>query len=469
MNDLLYSIGLDITDLKTSARAAKEQAEDIKRGFRGFKDVIEFGGVGMAVIGFFRSVIDYAQNLKGPLDENTAAVKRFGEGLTQAKETTLGWGAQFLGVLNRAGEGLGMVLRSIMDGKDAVRQAAQLEREAQENIARIEAERKRNGEEHKRINTELKKIEEERIKVAEQGLTLQERISRATDDAVAAQVRYENAQDGTIEKRRAGLEYQQKELALAKLFVDLEKEQAKDADKAADDRARAAEEHIRSQDRLLKLKFEALTTDEKIAQLSRDEIEIVRSIARMKREKLDTTEAEVALLETQAQLGKLRAEQAKALADAEADVGDEIDDQNTGLAQQIEYRATLSQTTANKDMTDRQLAERAANLRRQLDDANRSLNSAAALSPFGRIGNPFVAVMSEDLRKIQDEQAYRRRFRQAYSQQGEAALERFSAFDEERLRNYIRPEDEKRAAMTLETLQDIAARLAGTKPFGAKL
>ena len=33
MNDLLYSLGLDITDLKTSAKAAKEQADDIKRGF----------------------------------------------------------------------------------------------------------------------------------------------------------------------------------------------------------------------------------------------------------------------------------------------------------------------------------------------------------------------------------------------------------------------------------------------------
>lgn len=482
MNDLLYSIGLDITDLKTSARAAKEQAEDVKRGFRGFKDVLEFGGVGMAVTSFFRSVIDYARELKGPLDENTSAVRRFGESIGEAKESTLGWGAQFLGVLNRSGEGLGMMLRSLVDGKEAVRQAAQLEREAQENIARIEAERKRNGEEHKRINTELKKVEEERLKVAEQGLTLQERISRATDAVVGAMVQHAAAQDGSIEKRRAALELQQTQLAREKLIGELAKENAKD-------RAQEIDEHIRKQDRLVKLKFDALSTEQKIAQLSKEEAAILAHIRSLEKEKLDTTDSQISLLELQAQLEQLRAKHTGETATAEAKITAEKLRQSeipppatnppptppTPTSPPVPEKkdfglpSFLRQTTADRDMSDRELAERASNLRRQLDEHALNLASGVGLSPFGRLGNPFVGQMAADLERIQDEQAYRRRFRQAYGQQGEAALERFSAFDEERLRNYVRPEDEKRAAMTLETLQDIAARLAGTKPFGAKL
>lgn len=466
MNDLLYSIGLDISDLKTSARATKEQAEDIKRGFKGFKDVIEFGGVGAAVFGFFKSVIEYAENLKGPLDENTAAVKRFGGTLTELKTTTLSWGAQFLGFFNRAGEGLGMLIRSAIDGTEEVKKTAQAEREAEAAIAAMAEEKKKNAEAYKKINEDLKKIEAERADIAFKEHTVQERLSIITERIYQAQLAYDNSTGGTLEKRKLFLELQQAELERAKVIVDLTKEYAEGKKKNDEEETKAAEEHIKLMDKKLQLQFEALTTDQKIAKLAADEEQITQSIARMKKEGVDTDAAEVALLETQADLGKLRKQQAEEQARAEKNVTEEIKDQTQAFADQSQIRRTLSQTTATKDYTDRQLQEKINNLRRQIDEDQQNLASGVGLSAFGNVGNPFTALMSEDLQKAQAELNYRQRFRELYSTQGERAFQQYSAFDEERLRNYIRPEDEKRAQLTLETLQDIQSRLAGTRPLG---
>jgi ribosomal protein L29 len=173
---------------------------------------------------------------------------------------------------------------------------------------------------------------------------------------------------------------------------------------------------------------------------------------------LATDTEEVALLETQAELGKVRKQQAEDQAKAEGRVTGEIKEQTDAFVDQAKIRRTISQTTQTKDYTDRQLEEKAANLRRQLDE--NSQNQAT-----GQMANPFAGIMAVDLEKVQNEISYRAKFRGDYAREGESALRKYSAFDEERLRQYIRPEDEKRAQLTLETLQDIQSRLAGTKPI----
>jgi hypothetical protein len=297
MSDLLYSVGLDITDLKTSARAAKEQADDIKRGFKGFKDVIEFGGVGAAVFGFFRSVIAHAMELKGPLDDNTAAVRRFGGALTEAKEGTLSWGAQVLGFWNRAGEGIGMTIRAMIDGSAQVRQAAQTEREAQEAIVAMEKERKANGEALKKISADLAELDRERTKLALADLTTQEKVNLAVQQVRDARAAEAASAGSTLERRKLHLATQQAEVDLLRQFGVQDKENADKKSKTDEAATKAAEEHIKLADKLVKLRFEALSDEEKLLSLETEHAGIIAAIADDKQRGADTTQAEISLLE----------------------------------------------------------------------------------------------------------------------------------------------------------------------------
>lgn len=122
------------------------------------------------------------------------------------------------------------------------------------------------------------------------------------------------------------------------------------------------------------------------------------------------------------------------------------------LEKQKVYRLTIKQGRADKDLSDRELAEKENNLRRQVD-AN---NQARAR---GEWGDPFAAMAAGELDKVRFEQNRRRRFRSDYAVMGEKAFNNYSAFDEQTLRNYIRPEDERRAQRQLDLTQSIDSRL----------
>ncbi len=105
----------------------------------------------------------------------------------------------------------------------------------------------------------------------------------------------------------------------------------------------------------------------------------------------------------------------------------------------------------DEDLTDRELAEKETNLRAVI-----TANQAG--DPTGHYAF-LTAQQSADLVRVKAEQGRRAMFRQDYSRIGDAAFLKYSAFDEQTLRGYIRPEDEKRAQQTLETLQEINRRL----------
>ncbi len=145
------------------------------------------------------------------------------------------------------------------------------------------------------------------------------------------------------------------------------------------------------------------------------------------------------------------AEKKELLAATKQQVG--VEQQVTGeLEKQKVYRLTIKQGRADKDLSDRELAEKENNLRRQVD-AN---NQARAR---GEWGDPFAAMAAGELDKVRFEQDRRRRFRSDYAVMGEKAFNNYSAFDEQTLRNYIRPEDERRAQRQLDLTQSIDSRL----------
>lgn len=111
----------------------------------------------------------------------------------------------------------------------------------------------------------------------------------------------------------------------------------------------------------------------------------------------------------------------------------------------------------DKDLSDRELAEKIGNLRRGIAQ-NRMAD------PTGRY--EFLNNQSNyDLNQAEFERNRRSNFRSEFSRFGEKAFDRYSAFDEQTLRNYIRPEDEARAQRTADAIVDIQQRLSGTKPI----
>ncbi len=138
---------------------------------------------------------------------------------------------------------------------------------------------------------------------------------------------------------------------------------------------------------------------------------------------------------------------------------DAIDKKNKFMA--------IGSFNANKKVTelsDRELAE----LRKNLEDEEFKWRGQVNQNAYGKdwYAEAFADTAAANLKNVQDEINYRAKFRQQVGFEGlDAAISHYSAFDEERLKNYVRPEDEKQNALNATNLQDIADRLTGKKPI----
>jgi len=316
--DLFYSLGLDVTDFKAGARAANEQADEIKKGLRNFKDVIGAGGVGFAVLGFFRAVVTHARESKGAVDENTAAVQRFGAAMEQNKKEALGWGAQFLGTLNRVGEILGLIGRMQIEGGQGfwksllsgdvsaalgsykkaytdVTREHQRDVELSKEEIRIAAEKQQYAAEDKRLRDEATRLNEQERSYWLANLTSQERVNQLANEYAAINRQLADFQGTALERREKENDLRKTGLALLQANHDLikenaqkEKESAADAKRAAADREKFLDDQAKKNEEIAKLQLkgtENLTDAEKV------QLEILTG-------KLDKrkAEAEIALL-----------------------------------------------------------------------------------------------------------------------------------------------------------------------------
>jgi hypothetical protein len=455
-SSLIAKLGMNNAEFKAKLKESVDESKSFERGWKDLGKLFAAGGITTAVIGFFRSMIEHAREATGQIDSNTAAVRRFGDSWDSTVKGAKNFGVQFLGTLNQVGEYIGLTLKGWARGFS-------------------------NFWEHLK-NLDFKEAFASFSKGLEE-VAREEVVLRETEQALF-ETQERIAKEG---KRRA---------AEAKKQREEEKEKIKEIEKAEREaeqaREKAAEAHMRLMDKKAELQFEALSTEEQIQKLAKDEETIRRNIAKMKREGVDTTATEIALIETQNELAKRRAKHTKEEEDstsklllseeemlklseeqlpqqiklveaailkakAEGRVTAELEAQLRLLKEIVEKKkediaVTNQRGRDNEDLSDRELKEKAHNLRTHLEAAKASKNSIAFM-------------FERDLQAVEFELGRRAGFRRAYAREGEAALERYSAFDEQTLRNYVRPEDEKRAQQTLETLQDIQQRLSGAKPI----
>ncbi|MBC7367562.1 MAG: hypothetical protein H7343_12275 [Undibacterium sp.] len=503
--DLLYSLGLDISDFKTSAKATKESADDIKRGLKGFKEVIEAGGVAAAVFGFFSGVIDYAQNAKGKLDENTSAVKRFGDALKEGKETVMIWGAQLLGVVNRAGEGFGLIIRSMIDGYEVTRQA-HLGELASTEAARVAREKLNAGmEEHNRIVAKRNDLEKAFNDLVDQGLTKQETVNNMTNE-----YRLERAKLAALNK--GSLEYQAQELKmlearnnLTKSLHDLDKENYELHQKSIEETNKTAQKLQDQQDARLtaeeRLKLllgdqaalqdvvnngglkgkELADARNQLAEVglkidtaredkAKETLELATLLLKPASELTGKEQIRLEILQRQTTQLRVNAEIADltgklvagTITPAERERLAVLIGQAKAIDNQLnDYKemAKLPQFTASDGSDTRTVSD--ARLDELRIDTMRKLSSARQARPTPGYANDDhgAGFIETRLKQLSEEIYTRQQFRATYAQQGEGAFKNYSAADEDRLRRYITPEAEQQAKDQANSIKNIDATL----------
>lgn len=287
---------------------------------------------------------------------------------------------------------------------------------------------------------QLAALEAEDFKRLTDTLPVKDRILALENRALELRVQAAHAGQGTAE-------WAEKELAARRAFAEAAKLAAAEDKSAATAREQAADVHIRQQDELLKKERER----KELAEKQRREAEgLDLPLAEQAKRLVEQGTSLNQIVDTLRGRGFQEGEILKTLGLQTAEV-------NKVYTMSIQIKRA---TRTDDQLSDRELAEKISNMQRvvELDAQNRAMGGWGDFAAF---------LVRPDLQRAQEEQARRNRFRSQYSMMGERAFDLYSAFDEQTLRNYIRPEDERRAQQTLSTLQNIDARLrsAGLTTF----
>ncbi len=302
---------------KAGADEMRHGYDSAKRSVDRFKEVAEFGKSLLAIAGIttvFRSLVEHANSATGEIDENTKAVKRFGQAFSELKKGAMDAGVSLLGTLNSLGEAIGDGINRLtksaedlqrldaagsqgikLDAQEkalkdrAVREAAiatgrkqaDLEhlktseliamvgdkrRKAEmEAVAAEQAARRKAGEERAKVEADLAAAQN---KAFEQSATDEEKLQKLMEERERLQANYATVVKATGENSTEALRYQtrlienQTRLTEAKTKVE---EAAADAQREAMEKSKAKlEEQKKLQEEADR---KALETQEKIGQL----------------------------------------------------------------------------------------------------------------------------------------------------------------------------------------------------------
>ncbi len=449
-----FKLTADASQFQREMRAAVESSKDIRRGLSD----IGIGGFSIAaavtaIVGSFVAAAKGAQNLRDEakalgreVDANVAATAKLVDtieaGWTGFKRLGVEAVSKVFGTLAQVGDELGRGFLTATEGatKASADAAEKITEEAEKNIARLTAARKQF------LETQAKEAIEADRKIAEM------REARAMKEAsdgeklgmiLAKQLELENALAATNEN---SLRYKQLQIeleknltaenevraSLAKSQNEQEQRAAKQLEELEKDRQKAGEENARTQERLLQLKFEQLKPEEQLAILTREESQIRESIARMKANDLDTSYAEVALIETQNQLlgvqNRLResgAQAAKA-ANAEAQAATEAarlatQAFNDAITAQYNLRRNPSVIEGASDEELRAFIKKTRDRIAAIDTAPLSLAEQVS----GGFGRRFEKIpLTADLSKAEQELALRQSLRRDFELGGESLARR---------------------------------------------
>lgn len=142
--------------------------------------------------------------------------------------------------------------------------------------------------------------------------------------------------------------------------------------------------------------------------------------------------------------------------------------QNQLSIKQVSF--SIKKGKADQDLSDRELQEKLNNLSNDMGNRLISVRTGGAggLFDWTKKGDrfndpnqfdPLINLVQGELDAAQAEAARRAAFRRQYAQEGEKAFSHYSAFDEQTLRQYIRPEDQARTVKQADDISFIARKL----------
>lgn len=316
MNQIMLMLGLNASGLFGGLKRASDEVKGFEKDWRGLQKIFGAGGITYAVIGFFEKMISAAREAKDNITDNYEAVRRFGDSIDQFVNKTTGWFVNLLGWLNRAGEAWGSLVVLLRDNpsdfgaSEATEQAAI---EVERNLAKA----KKHAADFKRINEGLRSEQEKLNEVRLKSLTLQEQFNARENDLFKLVVQRSNYEGDTLGRRELDLKIAQAKTKVVEAEVALNKENAAALKKGFDEDLQWVREHDKMQAELKQAKFDSLSIDQQAAVLAREQSELTAAIAKGKRDGTDTVALEIELQKVINDLGAVRVDQVKKIADAE--------------------------------------------------------------------------------------------------------------------------------------------------------
>jgi len=440
----------DNTDFRAKMDQAGKDTQKLEGQFKKFG----LGFVGFAAIKMpISSILDAARDLTGPLDENQRRAKEFALGIDQAKAAMVGLGVQALGVVNGLGEWIGKQIAIVRYGGEQVALAEKIEQQTRETLETIEKQKKIT-EEVNRIKEQTAAVDKKSGEEANKQLDLATRIAAARSAIAASEDAIQRTQGDQVATAKAHLQVAEARGDLIKLEGEQIKQNAAEEKKAAEDAKRSANERMSLLQKKAVLQFEALSTEEKIHEYEKSILTLTELIAAKKKDKLEVDFEEVALMENQNDLARLRNELSANQKKAESAVTAEIKEQNKALTVGLQIRGRYNEHVSNQVLEDKVRTLTAdLSVRRQKE--------------FQTGGyDPLLSFQDQQLTAAQAELSARSTIQKQvarYGEEGAANLYRGNMPEFERLMQFVTPPAE--AKRTSDTLFEINERLKNSGIF----
>lgn len=318
-----FGVGFKLfADSSQFQRELKEATESAKNVQRGLKDIgLNIGGLlGIgAVTNAFLSTVNAAQQLRDEaekvgraVDSSVQSVANLGDSLDLLKNGARDFSINTLGVFTKLGEALGNFALRLGEGltQAQIDNNAKISSDAEKNIAKMAAARENYATKLAEADEKLAKAQRENaIKRAGdedklnallgEQMRIQEEINKTGKNTVKArelQIESENNITAIVAERDR----------IAKKAIEDEakalKEREKDEKELAKAQSEFAERKQKSAEKLADLRFKALSDEEKVNALAKEELELREAVAALKASGVDSTEVEVMLIDKQNQL-----------------------------------------------------------------------------------------------------------------------------------------------------------------------
>lgn len=333
-DDVTVKFGFLGTDLTKGIQAAEKQVKGMAEGMSRL-------GVGAGVMAAFgiavKEVFEYSRNLTGELNSSEIAARNAARAATslfaEVKDGALRAGANVIGWVNQAGEGIGSLATRWLQwnkliGDDAQRNQ-KISADAEESIRRSTEWIQKNGEVHKQLNAELLKAEEAKKQAAfeAQNLTTQLLQLKAKERDLEEQIAKVGAT--SVEGKKLRVKLAETEAALVKVTKSETEELAKKEKEANEQKAKALEAVRKA------YKETALTQEEEV-ELVRLHNKAADQLTREEKKRLEVLEAQKKIKENEIRISKILEDNGGKLTKEQSAQVVALADQNAKLHEQVD-------------------------------------------------------------------------------------------------------------------------------------